>query len=150
MAKLPREMLPQIPKDQINKFIEFLGEHGIEVKSGKIAASKLKPIQKHVNVEKVEHMKQDPKTLKQPCIISKDGCVLDGHHRWVANKELDENMPMNVIMCMCSIKELVSLGHQFEGSFTKTIGEATIYGKEIWESDEDDSLPIVRKTLFPY
>lgn len=147
MAALPRDVLPQIPKNKLSEFIQFVKERDIPVKIGKISVAKLKPIQSEVNAEKVEHMKQDAKALKQPLIISKDGCILDGHHRWVALKELDDDMPANVILCVCPIKELVSLGHQFDGSFTKTIHEMTIYAKGLFE---DDALPIVKKTLYPY
>ena len=47
--------------------------------------SDMKPSQKTLEVEKVEDMAKtiDPKKMK-PIVVSEDGHVVDGHHRWAA------------------------------------------------------------------
>lgn len=150
---IPRHLLPQIPKDKYKEFIEFLQDHEIRVQVGKVLVSQLRPIQAHVNREKVESLKDDiQKAKNSPIIVSKDGLILDGHHRYIAMKEM--GFPkMAAIVCWCPIKELIELGHQFDGSFTKTVYETTIYGKRIWEendnTDSNEEL-MIRRPLRPY
>jgi hypothetical protein len=120
---IPRHMLPQIPGDQLDEFREFLEGNGIKTTLKKLPANRLKPIQSEVNREKVDSFKANPEKLAQPIVISKGGFVLDGHHRWLAQKELDPTAKMVCIVCDCSIRQLVEMGHSFEGSFTKSVSE---------------------------
>jgi hypothetical protein len=120
---IPRHMLPQIPGDQLDEFREFLEGNGIDTKLKKLPAKILRPVQNEVNREKVDNLKAHPEKLGEPIIISKGGFVLDGHHRWLAQKELDPNGKMLCVVCDCTIRQLVEMGHSFDGSFTKTVRE---------------------------
>jgi hypothetical protein len=128
MTGIPRHLLPQIPKDEQDNFREFLEGNDVKTTLKRIKASALKPIQSEVNQEKVDQLKKEPQALAEPIIVSKGGYLLDGHHRWVAQKELDPDAKMLCIVCECSIRQLVELGHEFDGSFTKTMKEWMIYG----------------------
>lgn len=122
---LPRDVLPQIPHDKLTEFIEFVKGHDIEVTEKDVPVSILKPIQKHVNADKVEKFKKDISAIKEnPLIISKSGYILDGHHRWIAVKETDSSAKMKCIICGCKIRELIELGHLFDGSFVKSVDES--------------------------
>jgi hypothetical protein len=152
---IPRHALPQIPKEKYKDFIKFLEENGIKVSLVVVDTESLKPIQAHVNREKVDSFKKKPSALKLPVIISQGGLILDGHHRWIARLELagDNTSPYMDTVCImahCGIKKLVEMGHEFEGSFTKSVFESTIYGRYVFEDCQDDDEPndlIVRKTL---
>jgi hypothetical protein len=150
---IPRHALPQIPSEEYRNFIKFLKENGVHVTLVVVDTEQLKPIQAHVNREKVDHLKSNKSSLKLPLIISKGGLILDGHHRWIARSELtgDNKSPYINTVCImahCSIRKLVELGHQFEGSFTKTVFESTIYSRFIYETCEDEpNTLMVRKTL---
>lgn len=126
---IPRHYLPQIPSDRLEDFREFLNGQGIRVKLVRLPIDTLKPIQKHINRAKVEALKDDPIKLKNPLIVSKGGYVLDGHHRWVAEKELGEQDKIMCLQCHCSVRELVEMGHQFDGSFTRTVYEVYTHQK---------------------
>lgn len=127
---IPRHLLPQIPSDKLDEFSDFLRGHGVRTKMHRLPIEQLKPIQKHINREKVESLKDNPIKLKNPLIVSQGGYVVDGHHRWVAEKELGEYSSVNCLHCFCTVRELVELAHQFDGSFTKSVYESTTYRKQ--------------------
>jgi hypothetical protein len=133
---LDRSKLPQIPKGLIPKFIRFCRDNGVGAKGVGVDADTLKPIQSHINRDKVESMKKNMQGInEQPLMVSNDGYVLDGHHRWVAMKELDPTGKVFVIRFDCPIAELLKLGHTFDGSFTKSVRENTTYkqlAKMLW------------------
>lgn len=142
---IPRHLLPQIPKDQYKEFVEFMDDKGIKVKALLLPVKALKPIQAHVNRKKVDKLKKDKSALDTPIIISKGGFILDGHHRWLAQTELDGNGRIACIAVFVPLKDLIRLGHAFDGSFTRTVYEVTRYGKKILENQ---SL-MVRQRLKP-
>jgi hypothetical protein len=121
---IPRHHLPQIPAKERERFREFLAGQEVKSKWAKIAISSLRPIQQAVKKDKVEFFKDHPEKLEEPLIISREGYILDGHHRFIAQKELDPNSAMNCLVCNCSIKTLIELGHEFDGSEVKTMSEA--------------------------
>lgn len=124
MTKIPRKLLPQIPGDKIDEFIEFLKGYDVESQKKLVKVSKLKPIQSHVNREKVEKIKEkiNKKQLGNPIIISKDGFIIDGHHRWIATKELN----IDSIKCIEideNLKNILLLSYLFDGTEFKNINE---------------------------
>lgn len=79
--------MPQISDfDAFTKDLEANGTPMVEPKAYK--ASALTPIQKHFNQEKVDLMKKE-KSAQKPIIISSDHKIVDGHHRWMAAKQMD-------------------------------------------------------------
>jgi hypothetical protein len=121
---IPRHHLPQIPANQRERFCEYLLGHDVKTKRAKIAISSLRPIQQAVKADKVEFFKDHPEKLAEPLVISKEGFILDGHHRYIAQKQLDPAAKMNCIVCNCNIKTLIDLGLQFDGAEVKTMTEA--------------------------
>lgn len=128
---LPRHKLPQIPSDRFNEFADFLRENGVDVKHKRLPIIQLRPIQQHVNRQKVEGMKKNQEALSIPIIVSRKMYILDGHHRWVSRKELDENGYAICLWCDCPIRDLVELGHEFEYSFTKTVHEQNLSLRQV-------------------
>jgi len=83
--------MPQIKKDQVDDILQLFDEYGIGYEKGVTTCSKLKAIQDKYIPKKVENMKSDIKNNKinfSYIFVSKDGFILDGHHRWLAIKEL--------------------------------------------------------------
>jgi hypothetical protein len=125
---IPRHFLPQIPSDKYDEFCTFLRGRGVSVRLVRLPVAKLKAIQSEVKREKVDHFKRNPQLLAKPVIVSKSGFILDGHHRWLAQMELDPKGYLLTLECDCSIRQLVHLGHEFDGSFVKTVHEGAMYG----------------------
>lgn len=83
---IPRAKMPQIDDKDVPAFFEKLKAEGVTVHPHEmVPAASLKPTQNEMNMAKVESMVQhwNP-ALAKPIIISNDGHILDGHHRWAA------------------------------------------------------------------
>ncbi len=93
------------------EFLKWLKtEHNISTRSEKIAASKLKPIQREINMDKVRALPTGHSSDK-PMIVSKDNYILDGHHRWYQAVLADENL--NIIRVNVGMLELLKLSKEF-------------------------------------
>jgi len=88
---IPRAEMPQIRAIDVPEFLESLKAKGIKVESLPQRVGDLKPTQAELNMEKVAAMKGMPSIQEKPIITSRDGYILDGHHRWAGifldNKE---------------------------------------------------------------
>lgn len=148
---LARHKLPQIPKREIPDFIRYLQtksypekrltgqpsayhsggnqynvgfQSDVAVEAAKIPAKFLKPIQKHVDIDKVKGMLRDIDKIKNDVfIVDKDNRILDGHHRWLAILKSNPQQQMRVIRVHLPIGELVRAAHEFEGSHIRKLGE---------------------------
>jgi ParB-like chromosome segregation protein Spo0J len=139
---IPREKMPQLkgnavpgskadklPKgkggevDSEKAFVEALKEKGIRLVPKKVDASRLKSTQSQLVGTKVAGMtdalKKNPDNpgIRAPIYVSKDGYILDGHHRWAAvvGLELNENKPvmMDTVVVDLSAHELVNFTNTF-------------------------------------
>lgn len=128
-----RQELPQIDEKDLNAFARFLQQQGIDAGYKAISAASLSPIQSEVNREKVESLKENPKALEKPLIVTNDNKILDGHHRWVAQRELHPEWISTVFYINAPIDQAVQLGHAFGKSYTKNIHES------LNEADDDGS-----------
>lgn len=81
---LPRSAMPQIPPDHLPGFMDFLSDKRVLASVEKVKPSKLKATQKELDGGKAAKMASGG---LQPTMtmVSKDGHILDGHHRWGAH-----------------------------------------------------------------
>lgn len=90
----PRHCLPQITDwDGFVKAVE--GADG-KIEDDLIDPDMLEPTQSNFNQEKVDRIVASG-DLGKPVVVSSDAFVLDGHHRWLAAKELDVRLPVRVV-----------------------------------------------------
>lgn len=93
-----RDRMPQIPSDSVDKFlIHFADKHGI--KKSKMLLNKIKPTQNEMNDEKISGMvgDKDFDPTYNVFVVSKDNYLVDGHHRWAAGLESnDEDKTVDV------------------------------------------------------
>jgi hypothetical protein len=137
---LDREKMPQIPKNKIKEFREFCEfeydpQYGIPSEDCGIPVKSLKSIQKHVNKGKIQSIIDGYDGTWQPLLVSEEGYILDGNHRWVAAYALNPEGNIPCIRFKCPITELLRAGHEFEGSFTKSVKENATYtelAKLLW------------------
>ena len=127
--KLNRADMPQIAgKDQL-EFIDWLqSQYGISAQPDSPRASDLKPTQANMSADKVaamvKTMRTDGVRPGSPVLASSDGYILDGHHRWQAQLEVDPDSEFPVIRVGAGIDELVNLAKKFPKSFTAGVDEA--------------------------
>jgi ParB-like chromosome segregation protein Spo0J len=123
---IPRRLMPQFttPRD-IQSFMQFAEKrYGVKSRRATRKAASLKPSQEEINRERVEDVKEDivEKKLNPnvPLIVSRDGYVIDGHHRWAAYKSHHPTKKLPVLLVGASARDVLSIAatwgakhHQF-------------------------------------
>jgi hypothetical protein len=121
-------------------FRQMLADKNIKVTDATIASDSLKATQSELVGDKVMGMKsvldqgtEHPafKKITAPIYVSKDGYVVDGHHRWAAitayNIENPDNpLPMNVMIIDKDVDEAIETSNEFASQF----GVAAKSGKQ--------------------
>jgi hypothetical protein len=115
---IPRIEMPQITPDQEQDFEEYLSENNVKLEKETIPAQCLKPVQREINIKKVDNM---PTHIadKFPVIASSDDYILDGHHRWY--KAVLNDLSMPILKASVPIKTLLSLAYGFDGVSYQTL-----------------------------
>ena len=90
---MSRDIMPQLPN--IPSFLSFLDKKGIPHKKETLRTYNLKSTQSEFDMDKVQAMMYANDT--KPIVVSNDGYVLDGHHRWMANDKLGKDVEGYVI-----------------------------------------------------
>lgn len=124
----------EVEVDAEPAFLKFLSDRGIKIMHGdSVPATELKATQNQLNADKVAGMAwalmTDPSTksidhpLRRPLIVSEDGYILDGHHRWAALATFDimngkeDAQPISVIRVKMDIEDLVDESNTFGDEF---------------------------------
>jgi hypothetical protein len=105
-------------------FKEMLAQKGIKTLQTEIPADKLKATQKDLVGAKVVGMmgalEKDPNHPKitAPIYVSRDGHVIDGHHRWAAVVAFnaanpDKQIPMKTTVLDMDIKDAIPMANKF-------------------------------------
>lgn len=139
---IPREEMPQfkgkplpgtpsedLPKDKNGEvdteplFKKMLKEKGIKTIETELPSDKLKATQSELVGSKVAGMtkalEEDPNNpgITAPIYVSRDGFVIDGHHRWAAvtSAAIKDGKPANmkVIVVDMDIKDAIPMCNQF-------------------------------------
>lgn len=79
-----RNEMPQVGASKT--FVQYMKSNGIDCTRQKLDPSELKSSQMEFDRSKVDGLKQKPSS--NPIIVSNDGYVVDGHHRWLADSEM--------------------------------------------------------------
>jgi ParB-like chromosome segregation protein Spo0J len=112
---IPRRLMPQFNSEKdIKNFVTFAEKrYGIKSRKATRRAGALRPSQEEINRERVEdvaddirYKKLDPKV---PLIVSKDGYVIDGHHRWAAFKKDKPTYKMPVLLVEAPARDVLSV-----------------------------------------
>jgi len=117
-----RKEMPQIEGKNIPKFLDYLKSEGVKYKETTIDSKSLKPTQNQFNQEKIQGMIDAIDQKKQhPIMVSKDGYVLDGHHRWLAHFNLGRKIL--VIRIDLAVEDALDKMHNFPLSMTRGLKE---------------------------
>jgi hypothetical protein len=123
---IPRRLMPQFTSARdIQSFTKFIDKfYGIKAVKGTRRAGQLRPSQEEINRVKVEGVTEEIKAKKLnpnvPLIVSADGFVIDGHHRWAAYKSHQPSKKMPVLIVKDTARDVLSMAatwgakhHQF-------------------------------------
>lgn len=136
---IERKDMPQIKSKDLKDFFVFLKKNGVKTVKKTVDAKKLKATQSQFDKDKIKKAIDDISSgsmPNKPIMVSKDGYVIDGHHRWLAFYNL--NRKIDVFEANVNAKELIGLMKEYPKSFTKSLYEALELVCE-----RDDSCPIL-------
>ena len=133
LAGVPRpgsdaDKLPKNQRGRINggeEFTKHLVSKGVKVTDKVVNASSLKASQNELSGKTVARMMKDPKfdPTTKSIFVSRDGYVIDGHHRWAAQITRDMmdgktgDLKMKVQVVDMDIKDVLDEANRWSNSF---------------------------------
>lgn len=117
--------MPQVHQDHYPNLFAYIKGHGGHFTNQNVHARELKPVQGEFSVQGVEKMmrgRADIKSGKRPAkriIVSSDNYIIDGHHRWLAAYNHDDDI--DIMRVDIPVKRLMQLLHDFEHTTYKDI-----------------------------
>jgi hypothetical protein len=110
-----RNNMPQIEDDKQEEFLKHLEDQGIKYKKTKMKVSDITPAQKEIRSDIATKLFKDnsPK-LKKPLVVSSDNYLMDGHHRWLAFYQDNQNTQVDVYKVDTTGKKLIDLMKKFD------------------------------------
>lgn len=111
-----RYTMPQVHKEELLKDI---GKDGFTRES--VDTSSLTPTQKHFNWDKVDGIASSGKPIPE-IIVSRDGYVIDGHHRWLGAHNRDGKI--NIVRVRQNADDLLKFLKDKPYVITKKLNEA--------------------------
>jgi GNAT superfamily N-acetyltransferase len=125
---IDRKDMPQIYEEHIDEYIDFLDENGVthNMEWG-VEVGKLKPTQANISVPRIKKIltrlvngyytdtygsKLNP--LSRRLLATKDGFILDGHHRWASLLFLSPKNKIDVFRINADINDIIQLSKKFD------------------------------------
>ena len=97
----------------MNDFKKYLEDVNVEWEDTNETVEELEPIQAEINITKIEWMMQNKSEEdlggSKPVIISSDGYLIDGHHRWFSLREMNPSAEMSVVLVDKPVSELLDI-----------------------------------------
>lgn len=99
-------------------FLKFLAKNGVKTKETSVAASSLKASQAELVGPKVAAIMAKGNYTKGVIYVSKDGYVIDGHHRWAAAVGADSrdglgDLKIDIVQIDMPISEVLQVANAF-------------------------------------
>lgn len=90
LLEIERKDMPQVKGKDIPDLLKTLADNGIAYRRGEVAVDRLKPTQNNGIPSKVDAIASNIKRGEplHPIVVSRDGYIIDGHHRWLAVKKV--------------------------------------------------------------
>lgn len=106
---LSRQQMPQI--DSVEDFVQYNATQNVESELQTRNPSDFTPTQFEFDQEKVDQIISDGDFENHTIIVSKDGFVLDGHHRWMASYQA--GVKIKAIKVGLNIVDLLRAAEQY-------------------------------------
>lgn len=117
---LSRNELPQIKSTDVEDFRNWMREEkGIDSFKTKMEVEELSPIQKEINTEKTDSMKEKHQSGEidlisgKPVMVTMDEFLIDGHHRWYALLQIDPSIEMETINFETTVDEFLQVVKEY-------------------------------------
>lgn len=123
---IARHLMPQIQSNDVQAFIDKLKSEGIKVTQSKIGVNTIKAVQGEFNKEKILAMMQKDLSKSKPVIVSQDGFIVDGNHRWLAELNKNFKSKIDAIIIHLNIMDVIQQARLFDKVFYKQVHESRI------------------------
>ena len=138
---------PNATKTTMQQMIDHFKSNGVKTKNTKVPVGMLKATQSEILAPKTYSMADSYLKGKFPnigdsVVVSRDGHILDGHHRWAAMLTVDPSREMNVQVIDMDMDDLLSEAQAVPGVY-----KADFAGTPLVE-DEQKSYKSQSKTKF--
>jgi hypothetical protein len=128
---LSRKDMPQVPSTRKEEFLTDIGKKGLTYKHESVNPDSLKPTQRDINGKSsAEIMQRESSrgadafsaTPAKSIIVSSDGFVMDGHHRWAGAALLNlSGTPTNISIVRVNARQKELIGTMKAWSASKGI-----------------------------
>lgn len=143
---MSRGVMPQIKSADIQAFRMFMSQHGIRSSYESVPVDSLSATQAEFSKHKIKKLiDTKSSSLGLMIIISGDDYVLDGHHRWLANYNIDPHGMQKVLRFHAPMKKLILVAKSFPGVTYKGLDENNTESSSLTEGVND---PGIFKAIF--
>lgn len=134
---IPRSSMPQIDGEFVHEFIEFLEEYDIDLDFKRVKVNTLKMTQSEINKDKVLALMEIYKKKKKlnRVFISRDGYVVDGTHRFVAQLNVDPYSMFSVIQIDMNILDIIRLSRSFSRVKFRKVSDKNVESSKTAKSE---------------
>lgn len=109
---IPRDRMPQVKMTDRGALVQFMNARGVEHETDEMDAAALKPTQAEFSLDKVRRLVDGSQAQpNMTTLVSGDGYVLDGHHRWLAT--MAEGKPLRVLRFKAPARQVLDLLEEF-------------------------------------
>lgn len=135
---LPRVDMPQIGEDVKDQFFDrLLSEKGVESVVKLVDPKTMRGTQAEFNITKVAgigaFLRKLGKPMKNETIATRDGFILDGHHRWRAHHAA--GLQLRIIEIDMTAAQAIDAMHRFSGSKRVQVDDSPISRAEGFSPD---------------
>jgi len=133
---IPRVQMPVIRQKDIKGFAKYLQEkHKVAPKWQRETVTRLLPTQSQIWLDKLLRgvlqdgpLKAGDQRLDLTIIVSKEGYILDGHHRWASALITDPSLGIKALKVPLPIRELLPIAREY-GKSVGNVPRAEVEGK---------------------
>lgn len=111
---IPRSKMPQIKSSDLDAFISYAQDKGVDVQHMHALITDLKPTQANFRQERVDSLPDD--SLNQPLITSRDDYILDGTHRWIKAWQQNKDSIIPILQIDKPLRPALELMRGFPGA----------------------------------
>lgn len=120
-----RHHMPQINPKDVPEFLRLLKIRGVRVEERQIRSNTLKATQKEINQDHVQDKIRKLKSGEpaKRCLVSSDNYILDGHHVWLAQLNMNRQSKIDCFWIDLKIEDLLNTAKLFDKVTYKTVNE---------------------------
>lgn len=114
---------PESDKTVLQLMIDHLQTNGVKTSAQEVSVGELLATQAEIKAEKVygmadSYLKGKFPSITDSVVVSRDGHILDGHHRWAALLTIDPSKKMKVKVIDMDMRELLAEAQAVPGVYT--------------------------------